>query len=366
MNPERNFVFTDSDNSVSDEFLTPILEHPNQKRQQRKTISSDLREQMYKFFSSGRSDSYIAAEMHLPRSTVYSILSKFRKTGTLDPKPRGGNRRPLLSLEQKEKIINWVDENSLITLKELKQNVHDEFGIVVSLSTVDRVIGQFHYTLKSLVRVPERQNCQTTIQKRLEYSEMFRELETMVMHESIIFLDEVGFAVVTRPKRGRSLKGKSAYCFVSAARSRNISVVAAVNKNGIIYSKIHDRAVNGEDFKVCLEELNSSYILKGIENPIIVMDNARIHHYKGLQDLIVRENLDLKYLHPYSPFLNPIENVFSVWKNLVISKQCKNENELKVAIKECFLEINPQHCDSFYRKMLGYITKSSRGEVILE
>ena len=310
--------------------------------------------------------SAIASEMGLPRTTVSTILLKFRNTGSLVPKLSGGDRRSLLILEQKKQIIGWVDENSMITLKELKEKVHDEFGINVSTSTVNRVIGEFHYTLKCLVKVPERRNCETTLQKRIEYADMFRNLETATTHESIVFLDEVGFAVVTRPKRGRSLKGTSAYAFVSAAKSRNISVVAAINKNGIIYKKVHDKAVTGEDFKICLQELKSACLNSGILNPVFIMDNCRIHHYKGLQNIIETENIAIKYLPPYSPFLNPIENVFSVWKNLVIRRQSKNEKDLKIAISECFQEISTSHCDGFYRKMLGYVTRSSRGEIILE
>lgn len=254
----------------------------------------------------------------------------------------------------------------MITLKQLKLKLIDKYGITVSLSTIDRVINAFHYTLKSLVIVPQRRNCDVTIQKRKEYAEMFRQLEITVKHEDIIFLDEVGFAVVIRPKRGRSLRGTSAYSFVTAARSRNISVVAAVNKHGIIYSKIHDKAVTGEDFKICLTEIKNECIQRSIENPVFVMDNARIHHYRGLQQVIVEEDLHIQYLPPYSPFLNPIENVLSVWKNLVIRRCSTNENELKLAIKECFNEITMAHCDSFYRKMLGYIDRSSRSEIIME
>lgn len=254
----------------------------------------------------------------------------------------------------------------MITLKELKQKVLDDYGANVSISTIDRVIREFHYTLKSLVKVPQRRNCESTLQKRMEYAHMFRNLEITEKHEDIVFLDEVGFAVVTRPKRGRSRRGTSAYCFVTAARSRNISVVAAVNKNGVIYNKIHEKAVTGEDFKICLRELKMSCLEKGIENPVFIMDNARIHHYRGLQEVISLEGLRIEYLPPYSPFLNPIENIFSVWKNLVIRRCCKNESELKLAISDCFAEIKNSHCDSFYRKMLGYLERSSKGEIILE
>lgn len=40
------------------------------KKTLRKTIFTDLRKQMYNFFTDGKSDLYIAKEMHLPRSTI--------------------------------------------------------------------------------------------------------------------------------------------------------------------------------------------------------------------------------------------------------------------------------------------------------
>ena len=134
----------------------------------------------------------------------------------------------------------------------------------------------------------------------------------------------------------------------------------------MIFSKIHDRALNGENFKSFLIELKAACDSLQIIDPVIILDNPRIHYYRGLNQIVQQLGLDLRYLFPYFPFLFPFENVFSVWKNLVLRRQCLNKNELRSAISEKFSEITYEHCDAFYRKMLGYITKSSRGEVINE
>ena len=72
------------------------------------------------------------------------------------------------------------------------------------------------------------------------------------------------------------------------------------------------------------------------------------------------------FLPPYSPFLNPIENVFSVWKNLVISGNAENEQQLRSLISSKFEEITHDHCEAFYRKMKGYVIRLGNGEIILE
>jgi hypothetical protein len=66
---------------------------------------------------------------------------------------------------------------------------------------------------------------------------------------------------------------------VMPTRSRNVSVIAAANKYGIINCHINDSSVNGEDFKSYLLNLKQSVAAMGINNPIFILYNARIHHY---------------------------------------------------------------------------------------
>ena len=48
-----------------------------------------------------------------------------------------------------------------------------------------------------------------------------------------------------------------------------------------------------------------------IDNCYFIMENVRFHKIKIVQDLILDYGHIILYLNPYSPFLNPIENVFS-------------------------------------------------------
>ena len=61
--------------------------------------------------------------------------------------------------------------------------------------------------MKPVVSVPERRNNKKTLNLREEYAAKFRHLESTSEHKSFIFLDKVGFSVVSRPKRGKSGQG---------------------------------------------------------------------------------------------------------------------------------------------------------------
>ncbi|TBU04055.1 hypothetical protein CWI36_0818p0010, partial [Hamiltosporidium magnivora] len=58
------------------------------------------------------------------------------------------------------------------------------------------------------------------------------------------------------------------------------------------------------------------------------MNNARIHHYRGLNDEGKIALYPIKYPPPYSPFLNLIKNVFLVCKNKVMQVK-KSDSEVQ-------------------------------------
>ncbi|KAF7686049.1 hypothetical protein CDIK_3202 [Cucumispora dikerogammari] len=222
----------------------------------------------------------------------------------------------------------------------------------VSLSTIDKCIREFHYTLKDITIVPERRNIDSTIATRLEYARKFREIEIEYEDKNVVFIDEVGFCYSARTKMGRSVVGTSAYVNVPAVRTRNISVLAAINKYEFLFLKTHDSPLNGETFKTGLVELRYKCLEKKISNSIFILDNARIHHYTHLISSLDEMRIKLLLLPPYSPFLKPIENCFSKWKYFVIRSQAKNKAELKMYILEGFDCISQSDCDGYYRKML--------------
>ena len=142
-------------------------------------------------------------------------------------------------------VLSWVDQNCLLRISDLIEKVFVNFSIRVSASTIQRVLDGFHYSMKSILAVPERRNDERTLNLMEEYALKFRNLESEQEHKNFVFVDEMRFTVVSRPKRRRSRQGTSPYVTVNAAKSRNIFVVAAMNKYRMIYHKILDKAVTG-------------------------------------------------------------------------------------------------------------------------
>ena len=115
-----------------------------------------------------------------------------------------------------------------------------------------------------------------------------------------------------------------------------------------------------------------------IDNPVFILDNARIYHYGGLQKNIKKLNLGFEYIHHrriqpkhcLSPAIfvipKPHRKCFSVWKDHVLRGGAWSKIELKKLISSKFTEITRVHCNGFCRKMLRYIVKSERQEIIIK
>jgi transposase len=110
-----------------------------------------------------------------------------------------------------------------------------------------------------------------------------------------------------------------------------------------------EKSVNKEKFKVFLEELRARNFMDDI---CIVMDNLRVHHSNDVIDRLDELGIEYVFTPAYSPDFNPIESVFSIFKNRMKRMRIKAIQEEKsidyeAEIKRIFGEIEREkiiHC----------------------
>jgi transposase len=164
--------------------------------------------------------------------------------------------------------------------------------------------------------------------------------------------------------KGRSLVGSPAVKRLPRLRSRNISIYCAMNKNGIILYKSQDSAFNKVSFKGFLESFISKLKDMNFSSAMLIMENVAFHKSVEYGEVIESSNFHLMFLPPYSQFLNPIENMFSKWKNLVKRLNPCDEEELMDFIKNFALIITSSDCQDYFRNMSAYITRCINRQVI--
>ena len=90
-----------------------------------------------------------------------------------------------------------------------------------------------------------------------------------------------------------------------------------------------DGPINGPAFIAWVEQ---SLVRELVAGDIVVMDNLSSHKVAGVKATIEGAGAALRYLPPYSPDFNPIEQVFAKIKTLLRSTQARTLESLWTSI----------------------------------
>jgi transposase len=103
-----------------------------------------------------------------------------------------------------------------------------------------------------------------------------------------------------------SLKGQQPEIYTHGGRKRQPLIGAVDPIGGNLHVALTD-GLKAEQFQHFLEGLLARY--PPSKRLVIVLDNARVHHAKQLAPFLKRneDRIELSYLPPYSPDLNPME-----------------------------------------------------------
>jgi hypothetical protein len=132
---------------------------------------------------------------------------------------------------------------------------------------------------------------------------------------TFVYIDEAGFNLHITRKYGRAPRGRRAYQRVPYNRDPNMSLVIAVDKTGILAYHFKRGAYNQDSYTEFLKD--NLFPQLGGRRRILLMDNARFHKTRKVQDAIDAGGHTLLFLPPYSPHLNAAESVFSSVKTHV-------------------------------------------------
>jgi transposase len=115
-------------------------------------------------------------------------------------------------------------------------------------------------------------------------------------------------------QRGRCQRGKRLVAKVPQGRWRTLTFLAALRCNRIDAPCVIDGPINGLSFAAYVEQVLLPTLSVG---DIVVMDNLGSHKRQAVRRLIRAAGAKLFFLPPYSPDLNPIEQVFAKLKTLL-------------------------------------------------
>ena len=316
-------------------------------------ISDSERNLIIKLYEEGKRIKFISDMLDLKSATVNSVVQTYKKFGSI--KRKRGHRKSKLNELQKNEMKSWLDENCQLTLEDLANRVEEKFQIKVSTTTVFSYLDKLHFSVKKISRVPLRRNCASTIETRFNYAKKFME---RIDQSSTIFIDETGIALHCRSSYGRSEIGKRANVTVRAIRGKNYSVCCAMSRTGVEFYQAQEKSYNAIDFIDFIKQF-LEYLPNGsVKKHYLIMDNVPFHHNNQIEEMILEKNHELIFLPPYSPFLNPIENLFNQFKFYVKRLSPSTADEVFNAIENASQVISAEDCENYWRNMLKYVSIS--------
>jgi len=281
----------------------------------------------------GERPSEVIKSMGFNRTTIYRWLAHHEEKGLEALVSRvAAGREPKLTDRQRQQVKRWIVgrdprqygfDYGLWTRRIVQELIGDKFKVELGLTAVGRLLASLDITpQKPLRRAYERDPKAVEQWRREEYPKLWRRARKH--GAKIYFLDEAGFQ--SDPVLGRTygLKGHTPVVTTSGQR-QSINAISAVNAKGEFWYNVYSGKLNAERFVEFLKDL----MKRRRERVFLVVDGHPSHKAKTVQAYVksLGGKLELHFLPPYAPDLNPDEFVWAHAKTNGVSKKPLRENE---------------------------------------
>ncbi len=294
-----------------------------------------MRQQAVKAVREGQPVASVAAAFGLSVRTIFSWLAKFAEGGqnALLAKSISG-RPPKISAEQLRWIARAVRDHSpqqfkfefgLWTLSLIGELIKREFGKSLALASVSRIMKLLGFSAQKPLYQAWQQD--TALVRQWE-TDMYPAIKAQARAEgaTIYFADEAGMRSDYHTGTTWAPVGQTPVVTVTGRRF-SLNMISAVSARGDFRFMLHEGSVTAAVFKEFLTRL----MIGAVKPVFVIVDGHPIHKSRLVKDYIASLEGKLKvfYLPPYSPHLNPDEQVWAHVKRRVSRQLVQNSEDMK-------------------------------------
>ena len=174
--------------------------------------------------------------------------------------------------------------------------------------------------------------------------EQWRRHQGKIDPRRLVFLDETWVKTNMAPLRGWGDRGKRLVAHVPHGHWKTMTFIAALRCDRIDAPWVLNGPINGEAFKTYVEAELIRTLKPG---DIVVLDNLGSHKGKEVRAMVRRAGAKLIFLPPYSPDLNPIEQLFSKLKHAMRNAMGRTVQTVHDALAAILETIQPSECGNY-------------------
>src|SRR5689334_16106091 len=166
----------------------------------------------------------------------------------------------------------------------------------------------------------------------------------------LVFIDETWAKTNMTRTHGRSQRGTRLLGKVPHGRWHTLTFLAALRQDRITAPCVVDGPIDGATFRAYVEQILVPTLKPG---DIVIMDNLGSHKGQHVRSAIRAAGARVFFLPPYSPDLNPIEQVFAKLKALLRKAGERTVEATWNRLGKLLGYFQPSEC-SIYFKNAGY------------
>ncbi|WMV74467.1 IS630 family transposase [Xenorhabdus griffiniae] len=264
--------------------------------------------------SEGWTAQMIAQALRIHESTVSRHLKDFIALEKLTPENGGSESH--LSAEQTADLIDYLTANLLHTTAQIVAYVRTRWQVSFSVGGMTKWLHRQGFSYKKPKGVPHKFDAN----KQQQFIDDYPSLKDGAgQNEPILFIDAVHPSQSTTLSYGWMKAGKNQVKVVETTGSRTrLNILGALNLQRIEDTVIREYpSINAENIAYFFGVLRETYPLS--QKIHLILDGAGYHRAEWVKKMAYVLNIELHYLPPYSPNLNPIERL---WKYM--NEQVRN------------------------------------------
>lgn len=144
---------------------------------------------------------------------------------------------------------------------------------------------------------------------------------------------------------GRAPRGQRLRAAIPHGHWKTTTFVAGLRVTGMTAPLVFDGPINAQVFEAYVEQFLAPTLRPG---DVVIMDNLSSHKGPKVRAMIEAAGASLRYLPPYSPDFNPIENAFAKLKALLRKAAERTVEGLWSAIGQCVDLFSPSECQNYF------------------
>lgn len=152
------------------------------------------------------------------------------------------------------------------------------------------------------------------------------------------------------PIRGWAPRGARLPGWAPHGHWKTLTFVAALRHDRIDAPCVFDGPINGQSFRAYVEQALLPTLRPG---DIVVMDNLGSHKGTAVRRAIHSAGAHLLFLPPYSPDLNPIEQLFAKLKHFMRKASARSVDDTCQRLGKILGTVSPKECDNYFQNA-GY------------